>query len=411
MSLHLAAKAARLTVLGCGWSNTPIDSGDALTMDGILLQDIADLLDYDYGPNVDWDLLADDFPDDFDWSKVIYTDDGWEPIIDEGTILNPGIVTGVDPISGDYTIPLPSGGFTIDPPNDDYVIDQDVTTYITENPDGTLTIDDDFPGSIYVDEDGIIHFTDDTPGGIYIDPDFPGSVYIDPEGVWHFDDDPLPETDFGNHIYDDIDGDGVWTNPITGDEYDGNGTPWVPEDTLIDISDLLTDIADHDEAISGYAIPSNIIPTLYGGKVTTEITIVPAYVGPDRPHAYSPAVWYIQTALNDAYIFLDAPFNHYRANSDEVEVYDQAVTLRDGSVKAVYWSSCNTRFTSTFLPSPYNSYPIQYVCWQCLYGSIGDAIIWSTSDTISTSDIQNGDSGATTVTYQGGRYYKVNETR
>ena len=65
--------AARLTVLGSGWNNSSINSGDGLTEDGKLWEDIAGDLGYDYGDNVDWDNLA----GGDDWSdKIVTAEDG-----------------------------------------------------------------------------------------------------------------------------------------------------------------------------------------------------------------------------------------------------------------------------------------------------------------------------------------------
>ena len=58
MSLHMAAEMARLTVLGTGWGNTSFDSGPGFTIDGELWRDIAIDLDYDFGDDTDWDLIA-----------------------------------------------------------------------------------------------------------------------------------------------------------------------------------------------------------------------------------------------------------------------------------------------------------------------------------------------------------------
>ena len=284
MSLHMTAKMARLTVLGCGHGNNAVESGDGYTAEGLLLEDVAETLGYDYGDDVDWDQIVDNDLDDFDWSQVIYTDD-----------------------------------------------------------DGT--------------------------------------------------------------IYADDDGDGVWTDD-NGNEYGGGGTMWLPTDSLVDMSDLLDDLAEGDSILSQYSIPDSELKSLYGGKASSEATVVDT--GSDRPHSYSPAIWYIQRTSMMACIFLDAPFTHYRANSETVEVYDEAITIRDGSVKAVYWSDCTTRFTDKLLASPYNTYPIQYVCWQCLYGSLSDALISANADTITSADILNGSSDLPSMNYGGGVYYALN---
>lgn len=282
MSIRMIPGAARLTVLGSGWSNTAIESGDGFTEDGELLDDIAGDLGYDIGDDVDWDLIAGDT--DINWDDIIYTD-----------------------------------------------------------------------------EDG--------------------------------------------NIYTDPDGDGIWTDPLTGLEYPGDGTQWITEDQLLDMSDLMEDLAASDASLMQYSIPNDVLPTLFGGKVTTEIT--PTVTGSDRPHYYTPAVWYIQNGSSNGIIFLDEPFFHGTASGGSITVYDEAITIRDGSSKAVYWSSCTTQFTTAMLPSPYSGYPIQYVCWQCLYGSLSDALISKNDNTITSDDIKNGTTGLKTMTYNGKTYYAI----
>lgn len=282
MSIRMIPGAARLTVLGSGWSNTAIESGDGFTEDGELLDDIAGDLGYDIGDDVDWDLIAGDT--DINWDDIIYTD-----------------------------------------------------------------------------EDG--------------------------------------------NIYTDPDGDGIWTDPLTGLEYPGDGMQWITEDQLLDMSDLMEDLAASDASLMQYSIPNDVLPTLFGGKVTTEIT--PTVTGSDRPHYYTPAVWYIQNGSSNGIIFLDEPFFHGTASGGSITVYDEAITIRDGSSKAVYWSSCTTQFTTAMLPSPYSGYPIQYVCWQCLYGSLSDALISKNDNTITSDDIKNGTTGLKTMTYDGKTYYAV----
>lgn len=102
MSLRMAIGAARLTVLGSGWSDTTIESGDGFTIDGQLWEDIADLLNYDFGDDVDWDDIAESEYPDFDWSKVIYE-------TPDGTIYTDPNGTGIwtDPLTG---LEYPGGG-------------------------------------------------------------------------------------------------------------------------------------------------------------------------------------------------------------------------------------------------------------------------------------------------------------
>lgn len=282
MSLHIAPNMARLSVIGTGWSNTSIDSGGGFTVGGELWKDIADDLGYDYGDDVDWDLIADSEMPDFDWSDVIYKD---------------------------------------------------------------------ADGNIYTDEDS----------------------------------------------------DGIWRNPETGVEYPGGGTAWLPEDKLLEISDKLAGIADSDANLSKWSIPQDVLSSLYGGKVSTEIN--QTATGSDRPHTYTPACWYIQTSRGSATLFLDEPFYHGTASGESITVYDEAFSTRDGSSKSVYYSDCSTQFTDNYLPSPYSSYPIAYVCWQCLYGSLDNTLVKKKDTTKTTEDIKNGTSGLPKTIYAGGTYY------
>lgn len=93
MSIKLLPGGARLTVLGSGYSNSSFESGDGLTEDGKLWEDIAGDLGYDFGADVDWDEIAGDegWADD-----VIYIDDNGyissdgigTPAIPEETLVN-----------------------------------------------------------------------------------------------------------------------------------------------------------------------------------------------------------------------------------------------------------------------------------------------------------------------------------
>ena len=281
MSIRMVAGAARLTVLGSGWSSTAIESGDGYTEEGGLLEDVANNLGYGFGDDVDWDLIAEDA--DVNWDDIIYTDED---------------------------------------------------------------------GNIYTDEDG----------------------------------------------------DGVWTD-ANGNEYPGDGTVWLSEDELLALAGTLENAAASDATLLKYAIPNDVIPTLFGGKVSTEIT--PTVTGSDRPHTYTPAVWFIQKDYDSGITFLGEPFYHGTASGGSITVYDEAITIRDGSLKEVYWSSCTTHFSDTYLASPYSSYPIQYVCWQCLYGSLSDALISTNDSTITSEDIKNGTTGLPSMTYNGVQYFAV----
>lgn len=246
MSLTMIPNASRLTVLGSGWNNSSVESGDGLTESGNQWKDIASDLGYDYGSNVDW-----------------------------------------DEISSDY----------------DEIID------------------------------------------------------------------------------------------------DGNGNWLVPKTVLFDISSVLAYTAVADLELRQYSVSSNDIKNLYGGPVSSETEWPEGST--ERPHTYSPAVYYIQVGLNNAYLFYKEPFYHYTADGDEILVNDKSIEVRDGSLMKVYWSACSTNFTTEYLPAPYNSYPIEYVCWQCLYGSFGGVTIAKTNKTITTEDIENGTSGLPTAVIDG----------
>lgn len=211
--------------------------------------------------------------------------------------------------------------------------------------------------------------------------------------------------DENGNIYTDEDGDGIWRNPESKTEHPENAKLLLPEEILWEMSDSLTKIAEEDGKLLQYNIEADVIPTLYGGKVTTETH--PIYTSDDRPHTYAPACWYIQTNDTTAVIFLDEPFYHARANGGSVEVYDEAFSTRDGSRKAIYYSTCNTLFTETYLPNPYSSYPIVYVCWQCVYGSLERYLIGTKDTTASTEDIKEDKSGLEKKIYNGKTYYVI----
>lgn len=348
MSLHMAPGMARLTVLGHGWNDdASIISGDGFTFDGDLWKDIADGLDYEIPDGMEWDSIADsEF--DLDHTKIIYTD------LDDNS--------WTDPFTGDI---YPGGG----------------TAVYT-----------DFDGNEYFDLDNI---------GVWTNPDT-GEIY-DGNGTLNY---TLPD-DLGNitGIYTNPLNNDTWSDPTTGMDFDGIGSMWVPESMLANMSDSLSDIATSDSSLARYSIPDDVIPSLYGGKVSIESEIV--YPGTERPHNYTPPVWYIQTSSTNAELFLGEPFYHGTATGGSITVYDEAVTIRDGSTKEVYYSGCSTRFTSSILPSPYSGYPIQYVCWQCLYGSLSNYLLTKTDDTITTDDIENGTTGKDTMTINGERYYRM----
>ena len=280
MSISLLPGATRLTVLGSGWSSTAVESGDGLTEDGKLWEDVAGDLGYEFGDDVDWDEIS----GSIDWSDSIYTDQ--------------------------Y-----------------------------------------------------------------------GNIYTDPYGT------------------------GVWTNPETGLEYDGSGNLWLTEDQITSVSDALGNTADADADLTQYGIDRTALIGLYGGPVSQEGEIVAS--GSDRPHKFSPPVFFIQEDYNTAWLFLSEPFYHSTAAGGNVEVYDEAVTIRPGDRRAVYWSSCTTHFTDKYLPPRFSNIPIQYVCWQCLHGSFFDVLVKKTDKTITTDKILGGTSGLETKIHDGIKYYCV----
>lgn len=258
MSIKMTSASARLTVLGSGWNNSSIESGDGLTEDGKLWEDIAGDLGYDYGGNVDWDNLA----SDRDWADEIVTDE--------------------------------------------------------------------------------------------------------------------------------------------------NGNQYLPESTLIDLAAYFESIAKKDGDLLQYSIPTNIVKTLYGGMVSQEAAW--DETDTDRPHKFFPDVYYIQVSENSACLFQEETFWHRTADGGNITVNDKSITIRSGSSMKVYWSNCDTHFSDNYLPSQYKSYPIEYVCWQCLWGSFQDMLIASTSKTPTIEQIQSG------LVYEvkvlnGKRYFDITKSR
>lgn len=239
MSLKLNPAAARLTVLGSGWNNSSINSGEGLTEDGKLLEDIAKDLGYDYGENVDWDALS----GDRDWSSEVYTDE--------------------------------------------------------------------------------------------------------------------------------------------------SGASFFPYMSLVDLAEFFNETSTKDKILWNYSIPANVLKTLYGGMVSQEISWDKADA--ERPHKYFPDVYYIQISEKLAYLFQEEAFWHRHADGTNEKVNDISITIRSGSAMKVYWSDCATHFDENYLPEPYNKYPIEYVCWQCLWGSFKDMVISSSDKTATLDQIKNGE--------------------
>jgi hypothetical protein len=60
MSLILTKDDCRLTVIGKGWNNASIDSGEGMTLEGDIIRGIIGDLDYEFPPGLDWNAIADD---------------------------------------------------------------------------------------------------------------------------------------------------------------------------------------------------------------------------------------------------------------------------------------------------------------------------------------------------------------
>lgn len=248
MSIKMTPGSSRLTVLGSGWSNYSVESGDGLTEDGKLWEDIAGDLGFDFGVDTDWDNLA-----------------------------------------GEYT------------------------------------------------------WTD-------------GNVEVN-----------------------------NWSDGVIIDE---DGNTLIDERTLFDLVGALNRTAQKDSELMRYSVAPTVLKRLRGGPVTEETE--PDNTDPQRPHKYAPPVFYIQVSEDQAYLFLDERFYHTNASGGSLTVNEKHIKIRTGSTQAVYWSSCATHFSDTYLPDAYQGYPIEYVCWQCLYGSFSDVLVSSTDKTATVEDIKAG---------------------
>lgn len=275
MSIRMLPNAARLTVLGSGWSETDLESGDAFTEGGNIYEDIAGDLGYDLGDDLDWDYIA---GDDADFDDFIYTDE---------------------------------------------------------------------EGNIFTDED-----------------------------LWDMSEDEVSNLD-----------------------------TWIPEDHLVGISDRLAEVANNDSKFAQYNIEKSVLNKLFGGPTTIEGTVVTS--GSDRPHAYYPPVFYIQRSSNNATLFLNTSFAHVDAEGDPISVSHEFLSVRPNDSRPVYWSDCTTHFWDNILPAEYQSYPISYICWQCMYGPFKDALLQTNEGTITTGMILKGNALYTTMTVNGVTYYKL----
>lgn len=349
MSLHMAVGMARLTVLGHGWNDdVSIISGDGFTFDGDLWKDIAGGLDYEFPDGVEWDNIADN-EFDLDHSEIIYT------VPDDNT--------WTDPFTGD------------------------------EYPGGGTAVYTDFDGNEYYDLDNIGVWTNPDTGDIY---DGNGTLnYTLPEGLGDI-----------TGLYTNPLNNDTWTDPTTGMDFNGVGDMWVPESMLADMSDSLTDIAASDAGYGQYNIPQDVLDQIKGGPIGTEQQS-PSAFGDNGPHYYTPPAYVIQYRNTQSYVFNAEPFTHGNAKGETYTIDTTTIVIRDGSSKTVYYGLCNTHNFDPVVPSPYSSYPVAYICWQCLYGSFSNYLIIKTDDTITTEDIESGNTGKNTMTINGERYYRM----
>lgn len=248
MSITMTPGASRLTVLGSGWSNYSVESGDGLTEDGQLWEDIAGDLGFDFGADTDWDNLSGEFT----WT------------------------------------------------------------------DGNLEVNNWSDGVIIDDE--------------------------------------------GNTLID--------------------------ERMLIELVAALNVTALSDSEMMKYSIADSALKHLFGGPVDEESKY--DSTDPARPHKYAPPVFYIQISEDQAYLFLDEKFYHTNANGGNLTVNEKHIKIRSGSTQAVYWSSCATHFSDNYLPVGLQGFPIEYVCWQCLYGSFSNVLLSATDKTATIEDIKAG---------------------
>lgn len=203
-----------------------------------------------------------------------------------------------------------------------------------------------------------------------------------------------------------------WDSLSSGDDSadkiltDANGNRYAPYSVVVDLAGFFAEIAVKDSSLLRYSIEPNVLKNLYGGMVSQETNW--DKTDPDRPHKYYPDVYYIQVSENSAYLFQEEAFWHREADGGNVNVNDISISIRSGSSMKVYWSGCSTHFDNNYLPYPYSSYPIEYVCWQCLWGSFKEMLI-STSDKTATIDqIKNGEVYEEVI-IDGEKYFKISD--
>lgn len=108
VNASFAANASRLTVLGHGWVDGSIDSGDAMSFDEQLFADIAELLGYE-------------FEDEFG-NPIEIEDMDWDPIINDPEF------DGLDDLDSIDTDDLDPGLYLKDPESPDFNPDEDAYT-------------------------------------------------------------------------------------------------------------------------------------------------------------------------------------------------------------------------------------------------------------------------------------------
>lgn len=170
---------------------------------------------------------------------------------------------------------------------------------------------------------------------------------------------------------------------------DADGNKGVYEPDLKAFYEKMRQIAQKDADLMRYSIDPSALKNLWGGPVSEEKN--PTETGTDRPHKYSPPVFYIQEGYSNAYLFQSEKFVHTDADGGNLTVNEKHITIRTGSTQAVYWSSCSTHFWDNYLPDAYQSYPIEYICWQCLHGSFSKVLVSETAKTPTWEKIEKGE--------------------
>lgn len=195
--------------------------------------------------------------------------------------------------------------------------------------------------------------------------------------------------DFGYDFGEDVDWDNLSTETDIPVETDENGNKLVYEPDLKAFFEKMREIAQKDSDLMQYSIGPSALKNLWGGPVSEEKN--PTETGTDRPHKYSPPVFFIQKGYSQAYLFQSEKFTHTDADGGNLTVNEKHITIRSGSSQAVYWSSCTTHFWDNYLPDAYQSYPIEYICWQCLHGSFSKVLVSATNKTATWEQIEKGE--------------------